>query len=72
MPEQQTTESLSFEQQRQAAWQVYFGNHPEVLASWGHQNGRWPDCGCEPCQDSGLVHEPPEGNLFPTAEEDGV
>lgn len=32
-----------------AAWQRYHANHPEVLASWGEQNGRLPNCGCAPC-----------------------
>lgn len=27
---------------RDEAWAVWFAEHPEVLASWGHQNGRWP------------------------------
>jgi hypothetical protein len=26
------------------AWLVYRDNHPEVVASWGQQNGRWPNC----------------------------
>lgn len=24
------------------AWADYFRAHPEVVASWGHQNDRWP------------------------------
>ena len=24
------------------AWRDYFRDHPEVLASWRHQNGYWP------------------------------
>lgn len=24
------------------AWAEYFAKHPEILASWGHQNDRWP------------------------------
>ncbi|QDN94977.1 hypothetical protein FNV58_01195 (plasmid) [Streptomyces sp. RLB1-9] len=24
------------------AWAEYFAAHPEVLASWAHQNDRWP------------------------------
>jgi hypothetical protein len=24
------------------AWAEYFVAHPEVLASWNHQNGYWP------------------------------
>jgi hypothetical protein len=31
-----------YEEQRQAAWKVYFDAHPEVRASWSHQNGGWP------------------------------
>lgn len=30
------------EASRQAAWAEYFAAHPEVLASWAHQNGYWP------------------------------
>ncbi|MGW1436812.1 hypothetical protein ACWD7M_16375 [Streptomyces griseus] len=25
------------------AWARYFAQHPHVLASWNHQNGRWPE-----------------------------
>lgn len=31
------------------AWELFFANHPEVLASWGHQNGRMPNCTCALC-----------------------
>jgi hypothetical protein len=31
------------EAERQAAWQRYFAAHPEVQASWAHQNGYWPE-----------------------------
>lgn len=24
------------------AWEKYLAKHPEVLASWRQQNGRWP------------------------------
>ena len=34
---------LSYEARRQAAWETYFTAHPEVLASYAHQNGGWPD-----------------------------
>jgi hypothetical protein len=27
---------------REEAWDKYFAANPEVLACWGHQNGRWP------------------------------
>lgn len=27
---------------RAQAWAWYFDRHPEVVANWGHQNGRWP------------------------------
>lgn len=27
---------------REEAWADYFAKHPEVLASWAHQNGYWP------------------------------
>jgi len=30
------------EEKRQEAWDAYFQQRPHVLASWGHQNGRWP------------------------------
>lgn len=26
----------------QQAWSFYFEQYPHVLASWRHQNGRWP------------------------------
>lgn len=32
----------SGEAERLAAWESYFAEHPEVLASWAHQNGYWP------------------------------
>lgn len=32
----------NYEARRQAAWDEYFAEHPEVLASWSHQNGYWP------------------------------
>lgn len=38
----------------QRQWNVYFANHPEVVASWGHQNGYMPSCGCKKCEESGL------------------
>lgn len=25
-----------------SAWAEYFAAHPEILASWNHQNGYWP------------------------------
>lgn len=31
-----------YEIRRQAAWDAYFEEHPEVLASHAHQNGGWP------------------------------
>ena len=31
------------------AWARYRANHPDVAASWGQQNGRWPKCTCPPC-----------------------
>ena len=40
------------------AWRVYEANHPEVVASWAKQNGRWPSCRCAPC---GLGGEPVAG-----------
>lgn len=27
---------------RAEAWAWYFGRNPQVVAVWGHQNGRWP------------------------------
>jgi hypothetical protein len=24
------------------AWAEYFDQHPDIAASWSHQNGRWP------------------------------
>ena len=36
-------------QTRQQAWDMYFTNHPTVLASWGHQNGRPMTCPCAAC-----------------------
>jgi hypothetical protein len=27
---------------KEEAWELYFAEHPEILASWAHQNGRWP------------------------------
>lgn len=29
-----------------AAWARFHAHHPEVLASWGEQNGRMPNCPC--------------------------
>jgi hypothetical protein len=28
---------------RQSAWAEWFARNPEVLASWAHQNGYWPE-----------------------------
>lgn len=28
---------------RDEAWADYFHRNPDVLANWGHQNGRWPN-----------------------------
>lgn len=36
-------DSDELEAQRQAAWAEYFAAHPDVLASWAHQNGYWPE-----------------------------
>jgi len=30
-------------------WATFRANHPEVLASWGEQNGRDPKCRCHLC-----------------------
>lgn len=27
---------------REEAWADYHERHPEVIASWGERNGRWP------------------------------
>lgn len=27
---------------RAQAWAWYFERNPNIAASWGHQNGRWP------------------------------
>jgi hypothetical protein len=35
---------------RTDAWRRYYVNHPEVVASWGEQNGREPDCECVACR----------------------
>jgi hypothetical protein len=40
------------EMARERAWAAYHRNHPEVVASWGEQNGRWPSCPC--CSDAGV------------------
>lgn len=40
MQEDQDTQTMT----RDQAWAIYFANHPEVLASYGHQNGYWPNC----------------------------
>lgn len=42
---------------RDQAWSRFFRNHPNILASWGHQNGRWPNCGCATCDPRGI--QPP-------------
>lgn len=34
---------------RTPAWAIYYRNHPEVVASWGEQNGREPNCSCADC-----------------------
>lgn len=50
---------------REAAWARYRTNHPEVLASWGEQNGRWPNCACKPCDPEQLIPRP---NILPASE----
>lgn len=40
------------------AWKRYFVNHPEVVASWGHQNGRMPNCTCPLCDPDELRPRP--------------
>ena len=47
--DQVTRSQLNAEEWRQA-WARYRANHPEVAASWGQTNGRWPTCTCAPCQ----------------------
>ena len=42
----------------EAAWREYHINHPEVSASWGEQNGRWPNCTCIECDPGGLLPTP--------------
>lgn len=32
-------EGMTFEE----AWADYFERHPDTLAVWGQQNGRWPN-----------------------------
>lgn len=39
---------------RDEAWARYYRAHPEVVASWGEQNGRQPNCGCPACVAEGL------------------
>lgn len=39
-------------------WEVYFRNHPEVIASWGEANGRQPNCTCKPCDPNELRSRP--------------
>jgi len=40
------------------AWARYLANHPEVAASWGKQNGRWPNCTCALCDPDELLPRP--------------
>lgn len=42
------------EARRQAAWRRFFAAHPEVLASYAHQNGGWPaaEDGCDWTRDA--------------------
>jgi hypothetical protein len=35
-------EGYSADDTLEEAWDKYFAAHPEVLANWGHQRGRWP------------------------------
>ncbi|TDC02643.1 hypothetical protein E1091_00130 [Micromonospora fluostatini] len=43
---------------KRKAWVRYFANHPEVVASWGEQNDRWPNCSCPKCDPEGLLPRP--------------
>lgn len=43
---------------RTEAWARYRANHPEVLAAWGQQNGRWPKCTCAECDPQELLPRP--------------
>jgi hypothetical protein len=52
-------ETNEYGQTWQQAWDLYFVNHPEVLASWGHQNGRWMNCPCAQC-DPGEIRPRPD------------
>lgn len=36
---------------RKEAWEQYFAAHPEVQASWRHQNGYWPE-GMDPDEET--------------------
>lgn len=40
------------------AWALFFANHPEVVATWGYSNGRWPNCTCRQCDPDGLLPRP--------------
>jgi len=50
---------------RTSAWQRYYTNHPEVLAAWGEQNDREPNCLCPKCRPS--AEEMPVGTVVQAA-----
>lgn len=40
--------------ERDEAWMAYHDNHPEVIASWGELENRWPRCTCRACDPAGF------------------